>query len=212
MVNLARSLLMHAGVETKTKRMFLYIEKKMNKIKLTLVALLVCFSIMGFSAENDAYKLKQGDAIFVSVYGEDALNKEVRILPDGSVSFPLVGRLSVVGLNTSEVEAKVTQELKEFLPEPQVTVIVSGIEGNKIYLVGKVLRPGAILLSSPTTALQALSASGGFDKFADLDAIKILRVSNGATEVLPIKYQSLLHGKELATNVELKAGDTIVVP
>ncbi len=183
----------------------------MNVCRFFAVSIFVFFSNFSF-AGDDIYKLKQGDAVFVSVYGEEALQKEVRVLPDGSVTFPLAGRLSVVNQTSLEVEKQVAERLKEYLPEPQVTVIVSNVEGNKIFVVGKVLKPGPILLSGPTTALQALSASGGFDRFAHLNDIKVLRDTNGTTQVIPVKYESLLKGEELASNVKLEAGDTIVVP
>lgn len=183
----------------------------MNPLKLIAVSIFVFFSSFSF-AGNDAYKLKQGDAVFVSVYGEEALQREVRVLPDGSITFPLAGSLSVVNQSSSEVEKQLTEKLKEYLPEPQVTVLVSSIEGNRIFVVGKVLKPGAILLTGPTTVLQALSASGGFDRFAHLNDIKVLRVLDGSTQVIPVKYESLLRGEDLASNVQLEAGDTIVVP
>lgn len=183
----------------------------MNSLRLITVSIFVFFSSFSF-ASDDVYKLKQGDAVFISIYGEEVLQKEVRVLPDGSITFPLAGRLSVVNLTSSEVERQVAEKLKEYLPEPQVTVIVSNIDGNKIYVVGKVLKPGPVLLTGPTTALQALSASGGFDRFAHLNDIKVLRVVGGATQVMPIKYESLLKGEDLASNIALEAGDTIVVP
>lgn len=184
----------------------------MNLIRFVLVSVFATFTVFSYAGENDVYKLKLGDAVFISVYGEEALQKEVRVLPDGSITFPLAGRLSVVNLTSSEVEKQVADKLKEYLPEPQVTVIVSNIDGNKIFVVGKVMRPGAILLTGPTTALQALSASGGFDRFAHLNDIKVLRVVGGETQVISIKYESLLKGEDLASNIQLEAGDTIVVP
>jgi polysaccharide export outer membrane protein len=189
----------------------------MSLIKLVVMMLIVCFTNVSYASDNDTYKLKQGDAVLISVYGEEALNKELRVLPDGSITFPLAGRISVVNLTSQEVEIKVTEKLKEFLPEPQVTVIVSSVEGNKVYLVGKVLKPGPILLTGPMNVLQALSLSGGFDKFAHTNNIKVLRASNNSatsnsTVALPVKYESLLNGEELSSNIQLQAGDIIVVP
>ncbi|MDP3088426.1 MAG: polysaccharide biosynthesis/export family protein [Methylotenera sp.] len=184
----------------------------MNSLRLIAITIAVFFSSFSY-AGDDEYKLKQGDAVFISVFGEEpTLQKEVRVLPDGSITFPLAGRLSVVNLTSSEVEKQVAEKLKEFLPEPQVTVIVSSIEGNKIFVVGKVLKPGAILLTGPTSALQALSATGGFDRFAHLNDIKVLREVGGGTQVISIKYESLLNGEDLSSNIQLLAGDTIVVP
>lgn len=184
----------------------------MNIAKLILVLLAFCNFEPAIAADNDLYKIKQGDTVFISVYGEETLQKELRVLPDGSVTFPLAGRVDVLNSTTAEVENKITTKLKEFLPEPQVTVVVTNSEGNKIYLVGKVLKPGPILLSGPTNALQALSYAGGFDKFAELNKIKVIRTVEGITTILLVNYEALTKGKDLNTNVRLQAGDVIVIP
>ena len=154
------------------------------------------------------YKIHQGDVLNVSVWGDDTLDKEIRVLPDGSISFPLAGQVFVAGLSSSEIEAKITKKLKTYLPDPEVTVIVQSTAGNKVYILGKVNTPGAIPLQGPMTVLQALSISGGFDRFADLDEIKILR----GKKVLEVHYQDLLQGRNLESNYELLANDTILVP
>lgn len=161
----------------------------------------------------DAYRLRQGDGVLVSVWGEASLSKEVRVLPDGSITFPLAGRIEVAGLTTPEIEKRITEKLKAFLPEPQVTVVVTNTEGTKAYILGKVLKPGPILLTGPMTVLQALSMAGGVDKFANLSSVKILRTKAGhGQEVLAVHYDRLLQGEDLQLNVLLEAGDTIVVP
>jgi polysaccharide export outer membrane protein len=161
----------------------------------------------------DAYRLRQGDGVLVSVWGEAALNKEVRVLPDGSITFPLAGRVEVANLTTPEVEKRITEKLKVFLPEPQVTVVVTSTEGTKAYILGKVLKPGPILITGPITVLQALSMAGGLDKFADLGAVKILRLkADNSQEVVPVHYDKLIQGQDLGSNVLLQSGDTIVVP
>ena len=166
-------------------------------------------------AGNDGgpYRLHQGDGVLISVWGEASLNKEVRVLPDGSITFPLAGRVDVVSLTTPEVEKRITEKLKAFLPEPQVTVVVTSTEGYRAYILGKVLKPGPIPITGPITVLQALSMAGGLDKFADLGGVKILRVkADNSQEVLAVHYDRLLQGQDLGSNVMLQSGDTIVVP
>lgn len=160
-------------------------------------------------AEDDSrYKIRQGDVLDVSVWGDATLVKVIRVLPDGSISFPLAGNISVAGFSSSEIEASITKKLKTYLPDPEVTVIVQSTDGNKVYILGKVTTPGAIPLQGPMTVLQALSISGGFDRFADLDEIKILRNK----KVLDIHYTDLIRGKNLDSNYALQANDTILVP
>ena len=181
-----------------------------TKLIVSLFIAVIAFSTSAFSA--DAYKLNQGDALQISVWGEETLQKEVKVLPDGSISFPLAGRVEVAGNTTTEVEKLVTDKLKTYLPDPQVTVIVSNIEGNRAYILGKVLRTGPILLASPMTVLQALSLAGGLDKFADLDQIKVLRSVSGKQIVIPVNYDRLIKGQNLESNILLSTGDTILVP
>ena len=162
--------------------------------------------------EMDIYRLRQGDSVLISVWREENLQLEVRVLPDGSVTFPLVGRIVVAGLSTPEAEKRIAEKLSAFIPDPEVSVVITGIEGNRIYVIGKVTTPGAIVLNGPMTALQALSLVGGLDRFANGDGVQVLRTALGAREVLPVRYNELIKGRSLSTNVELQAGDIILVP
>ena len=171
------------------------------------------FSNISFGAEStSAYKLNEGDILEVSVWGEDSLKKEVKVLPDGSITFPLAGRVEVANSTTPEVEKLITEKLKTYLPDPQVTVVISSIDGNRVYVIGKVLKPGPVLLSAPMTVMQALSLAGGLDKFADSDDLKVLRTVGSNQNVISINYDKLIEGKNLESNILLKTGDTILVP
>lgn len=181
-----------------------------NKIVLSFIFALLANS--NVFAAGAAYQLKQGDTLNISVWGEKTLVKDTVVLPDGSITFPLAGRVEVAGENVVEVEKRVTSKLKKYLPDPQVTVVVSGIKGNQIYILGKVKTPGPVLMSGPMTVMQALSLNGGFDKFADLDGIKVLRNGAQGQKVLPVDYTALIKGNNLQSNVVLEAGDTILVP
>lgn len=160
----------------------------------------------------NAYQLKEGDVLEVSVWREETLRKELRVLPDGGITFPLAGYVAVAGLTSGEVEKKIAQRLQAYLSDPVVTVVVGGINGNRAYVIGNVIKPGPIVLDAPTSVLQALSLAGGLGKFADEDAIKVLRARPDGQTTLPVRYKDLIKGKDLATNVQLKAGDTILVP
>ena len=158
------------------------------------------------------YLLRQGDSVMISVWREDALQKQVIVLPDGSITFPLVGRIEVAGLSTPEVERRITTKLKEYIPEPVVTVVIAGIEGNRAYVMGKVNSPGSLIINGPLTVLQAISVMGGFDKFADESGIKVIRAKGDHQEVFPVHYKDIISGRDMSSNIQLKAGDTIVVP
>ena len=181
---------------------------KLNQI-LAISYILLVASFNGVNAyDSTHYKIHQGDVLDVSVWGDKTLVKVIRVLPDGSISFPLAGHVQVAGFSPTEVEASITKKLKKYLPDPEVTVIVQSTDGNKVYILGKVNKPGVISLQGPMTILQALSTSGGFDRFADLDEIKILR----GKKVLEVNYTDLIQGKNLKSNYSLQADDTILVP
>lgn len=178
-----------------------------------LTALLVGAYGTSMAQSGAAYKLRHGDALTVSVWRDEALRMEVRVLPDGSITFPLAGRVEVVGLSTSEAELRVAEKLKKYIPEAVVTVAITAAEGNRVYVLGKVVTPGAVILTSPeTTVLQMLSQVGGLDRFADGNAIRVLRNTPQGNRILPVRYNDLVKGEQLDTNVVLQPGDTILVP
>lgn len=183
---------------------------------LTFAYLIISMNLIpgSVAAENEPnlYKLHPGDSVSVSVWREDKLRTQTIVLPDGSISLPLIGRVEVAGLSTIDAEKKVTERLKEFLPDPIVAIVISGIDGNRAYVMGKVLHPGPVVINGPITVLQAISIVGGFDKFADQGRIKVIRSNAEGQEVLPVSYSDIISGKDMSTNIRLQAGDTIVVP
>ena len=184
-----------------------------KKIFLILMLLSGMGSQLSVAEDNlDIYRLRQGDSVIISVWREDALQKQVVVLPDGSITLPLVGRVEVVDLSTPEAEQRITEKLKKYLPDPVVTVVIAGIEGNRAYVMGKILKPGPLIISGPTTVLQAISMAGGFDKFADEGGIKVIRTKGDGQEIFSVRYKDIISGRNMSTNIQLKAGDTIIVP
>lgn len=159
-----------------------------------------------------AYLLSPGDVVMVSVWQEDSLRQEATVLPDGSITFPLAGRIDVAGLDVTAVEKQVAAKLEKYLPDPNVSVVVKSIAGNMVYVQGKVIKPGPVQMAGPTAVLQALSMSGGLDKFADESEIKVVRGTGASQKILPVRYKDLVSGRDMSTNIQLQAGDTLVVP
>jgi polysaccharide biosynthesis/export protein len=182
-------------------------------VQYTHLLLLLLLGGTASAQSSAAYQLRHGDALTVSVWKEDALRMEVRVLPDGSITFPLAGRVEVAGLTTSQAEERIASRIKKFIPEAAVTVVVTGIDGSRVYVLGKVTQPGPVTLISPsTTVLQVLSQARGLDRFADGNAIRVLRQTGEGATVLPVRYDDLIRGNSLNTNVVLQPGDTILVP
>ncbi|WP_283180698.1 MULTISPECIES: polysaccharide biosynthesis/export family protein [unclassified Pseudomonas] len=177
-----------------------------------LCALAVWPSISNAVENDPTYRLSPGDNLSVSVWGEDKLKQDVRVLPDGSITFPLAGQVIVAGLDATAVAKLIAVKLEAFIPDPQVSVVVTGTEGNLVYVQGKVLKPGTVHMSGQTSVLQVISMAGGLDKFADKDDIKVVRLNGARQEILRVNYSKLMSGDDMSTNFLLKAGDTLVVP
>lgn len=173
---------------------------------------LSCLGLVGHAAGSE-YRLHPGDTMQISVWKEEALQREVRVLPDGSITFPLAGRVDVARASATEVAQRLIEKLKEYLPDPVVTVIVTGIEGNRVFVLGKVNKPGPMVMTGPTTVLQALSLAGGLDKFADDKNIRVIRtLGDGKSQLLQVDYRDLASGRDLSGNFLLTPGDTLIVP
>jgi len=160
---------------------------------------------------DTAYLLHAGDKLQVSVWREDNLQRDLLVLPDGSISFPLVGRVEVAGLSTPAVEKAIAAKLGTYISDPVVTVTVTSIDGNRVFVIGKVNHPGSYILSGPLTVLQALSLAGGFTRFADEGDIKVLR-HDGSVRFLHFDYGDLASGKDGKADIPLQAGDVVLVP
>lgn len=158
------------------------------------------------------YRVQPGDILIVSVWKEKDLQSDVLVRPDGGLSFPLAGDVNASGRTVAELAADMTARIRRFVPEAVVTVAVKEIGGNRIYVLGKVNRPGEYPFSRPIDVMQALSLAGGTTTYAALNDIRILRRENGRQTAMPFRYSEVERGKDLAQNIELKSGDTVVVP
>jgi polysaccharide export outer membrane protein len=163
------------------------------------------------AVEPGTYIIGAEDVLDVSVWKEPAVSRSVPVRPDGKISLPLVNDIQAQGLTPMQLAASVTEKLKKFLNDPQVTVTVTAINSQKVFVVGEVLRPGPMVLFPNMTALQALSSAGGPTQFADQKRAYLLRHEGGKDTTYPLNYKNLLRGDRRG-NLVLKAGDTIVVP
>jgi polysaccharide export outer membrane protein len=157
------------------------------------------------------YQIVPGDLLEISVWKEEGLNSKSLVRPDGGISFPLIGNLHAEGLTADQLKKEMAKRLGEYLSDPEITVSVLSTN-QKVFVVGKVNKPGEFNLSSPITVMQALSIAGGLSPFADEDDIKILRRSGNQTISLPFDYHSVSKGEELEQNIQLINGDVILVP
>mgnify|MGYP000940744254 CR=1 FL=1 len=160
----------------------------------------------------DPYLIQPGDVLEISVWREDGLQREALVRPDGGLSFPLVGEIGAAGQTVPAVSEEIKKRLTKFIPDPVVTGALKQNLGNKVYVIGKVNRPGEFAVNRAVDVLQALSMAGGMNPFADTKNIQVLRRVNGEQTSVGFNYAEMEQGKKLQQNILLQAGDVVVVP
>ncbi len=165
------------------------------------------------AATTDAtYVIGPEDVLSIDVWKEKEISSTVPVRPDGKISLPLVNDVQAAGLTPMQLQNAIRDGLKKFISDPQVTVIVTQINSRKIFVLGEVARPGTFSMLPHMTVLQAISTAGGFSQFAKESGVYVLRTENGRQITLPFNYKEVVKGKRPDQNIELKPGDTIVVP
>lgn len=164
------------------------------------------------SPKTDAYVLQPGDILQIDVWKEKDLMRQVKIRPDGGINFPLAGDVAAAGRTVEQLRNDLKEKLAKYVPDPVVTVAVMEGVGNKIYIIGKVNKPGEYVASRNMDVMQALTMAGGLSPYASENNIKILRRVNGEQKTFRFKYSRVEKGEDLEQNIILQGGDTIVVP
>jgi polysaccharide biosynthesis/export protein len=159
------------------------------------------------------YVIGASDILEIDVWKEKEITQELSVRPDGKISLPLVGEIQAAGLTPLALQNVITQELKTYIESPQVTVIVKEPISHKFNIVGEVMRPGSYPLMQSMTVLDSIASAGGFQTFAKKSKIYVLRPMPGGIRVrIPFNYKKVIMGRNLSENIQLKPGDTIVVP
>jgi polysaccharide export outer membrane protein len=165
------------------------------------------------AAITDAtYVIGPEDVLNIDVWKEKEISSTVPVRPDGKISLPLLNDVQAAGLTPMQLQNNIREGLKKFIADPQVTIIVTQINSRKIFVLGEVARPGTFAMLPHMTVLQAISTAGGFSQFAKESGVYVLRTENGRQITLPFNYKEVVKGKRPDQNIELKPGDTIVVP
>lgn len=157
------------------------------------------------------YVIGADDTLHISVWKEPDLSETLPVRPDGKISMPLLNDVTAAGLTPLELKDSITEKLKKYISDPRVTVVVTAMNSRRVFVTGEVNHSGPISLLPHMTVLQAL-AQAGFTQFANPKAIYLLRTQDGKPEKLPFNYKDVVKGNHPEQNIELKPGDTIVVP
>ncbi len=162
---------------------------------------------------DDNFVIGNDDLLAINVWKEPDISRSVPVRSDGKISLPLVGELAAAGQTPLKLEQEIAGRLKNYISEPEVTVIVQQINSQKFNILGQVNRPGSFSLSTASTVLDAIAQAGGFRDFAKQKSIYVLRQKpDGTEERLPFNYKEVVKGKNPEQNVKLQPHDTIVVP
>jgi polysaccharide export outer membrane protein len=157
------------------------------------------------------YVIGADDVLHITVWKEPDLSEQLPVRPDGKISMPLLNDIPAAGLTPLALKDSITEKLKKYIADPRVTVVVTAMNSQRIFVTGEVAHSGPITLLPQMTVLQAL-AQAGFTQFANLKAIYVLRTQNGKHQKIPFNYKDVVKGNHPEQNILLKPGDTVVVP
>ncbi|PYS32134.1 MAG: sugar transporter [Acidobacteria bacterium] len=164
------------------------------------------------SAGGPLYIIQPNDVLEIYVWKEPELTRKVLVRPDGRISFPLVQDMQAAGMSPADIKLEVERELKKYIEVPNVTVIVDAIQSYRVFVTGKVGKPGVIAVEKPITVLQALALAGGFLDFANPAEMVVIRNTGSGNVLFRFNYPEVIKGKNFNQNMLLRSGDVIVVP
>src|SRR5262245_59831777 len=158
------------------------------------------------------YTIGSDDVLSIVFWRDKELTADVTVRPDGKISLPLLNDVQASGFTPAQLKDRIVEESKKYVEDPDGTVVVKQILSRKVFITGEVRKPGPYSLTAPTTVLQMLSIAGGLGDFAKREKIMVVRTENGKPVSYKFNYKEVIEGKKLAQNIELKPGDTIVIP
>ena len=181
------------------------------KLRTAIFAIALFFTATSFGVQAGEYRIGPGDVLDISVWKNVDLTRQMAVLPDGTIHFPLVKEVKVEGLTVGELETVIIDRLKKYVPEPDLSISIVQVNSMLIYVIGKVNNPGRFAINTQIDVLQALAIAGGLNPFAKDKEIAIFRKNSGETQIFGFNYEEVSEGKNLAQNITLQRGDVIVV-
>jgi polysaccharide export outer membrane protein len=162
--------------------------------------------------DQDKYLLGPEDALEISVWKEPDLTKQLIVRPDGKITYPLIGEVQAAGRTVKQLQEEILKRLEKYVTDAHVTVILLKAQNYKVYVTGKVNKPGEFVIGKPVNVMQAISMAGGLTPFASPGSVMVLRSVGGKEEVYPFNYKEVAQGQFLEQNRTLLPGDVVVVP
>jgi polysaccharide export outer membrane protein len=163
-------------------------------------------------ASPPGYVIGPEDVLSIIFWREKDLSTDVVVRPDGRISLPLLNEFEAVGLTPEQLREKVMAAADRYVQDPNLTIVVKQINSRRVFITGLVSKPGHYSLMAPTTVIQLIAMAGGLQDYAHKKNVVIMRTENGRPVSYRFNYKDVIEGKNLKQNIELKPGDTVVVP
>ncbi len=161
---------------------------------------------------DNSFVIGNDDVLAINVWKEPDISRSIPVRSDGKISLPLVGEVQAAGLTPAALEKDIASRLKNYISEPEVTVMVQTVNSQKFNILGQVAKPGSYVIANSPTVLDAIALAGGFRDFAKKKSVYVLRQEPGGESRIPFNYKDVSQGKNMAQNIKLQPGDTIIVP
>ncbi|NQT23482.1 MAG: polysaccharide export protein [Candidatus Omnitrophica bacterium] len=189
-----------------------------TKILILLLALFLSVSgclIDNAFSENAEYRLQSTDVLKITVHEHPDLETRTRVTSDGSITFPLLGKLNVVGLTVQELETEIKTLLeKDYLVSAQVLVFIEEYHPKQVSVVGEVSAPGKFDMpdEKDMTLLEAIAMAGGFTKDADINSTRVIRIEDGEKKTIKVRVKDITEKGEKEKDITLESDDIVFVP
>ena len=159
-----------------------------------------------------SYVIGPEDVLGIVFWRDKEMSTDAKVRPDGRIALPLLNEIQAAGLTPEELQKKITEESKKYMEDASVTVVVREINSLRVFITGQVSKPGPYTLTSATTVIQLIAVAGGLSEYANSKNIMIMRKEGDKQVSLKFNYKEVAAGKKLQQNIQLKPGDTVVVP
>ena len=194
--------------------------KMMQKMIFLSLAVIALFLETGVTMASEPatpsaftdYLIGPGDILDISVWKNPDLTKTVAVLPDGKIAFPLVGELQAANKTREQLSKELRTRLNRYVPDADLSVVVTQVNSLLVYVIGRVNKPGHLILNTNINVMQALAMAGGLNPFAKRDSIKIVRETESPAKYFDFDYDLVYKEKNRSQNIQLKRGDVIIVP
>jgi polysaccharide export outer membrane protein len=170
------------------------------------------FAEDAYNPKVNDYKIGPDDVLTISFWRDKDISADVTVRPDGKITLPLVNDVQAAGLSPDELRETLIEEAKKYVDDPNPTVIVKTINSKKVFITGQIEKPGSYNITAPTTVLQLIAMAGGLKEYAHSKDIVIMRVESGRPVGYKFNFKEVADRRNMKSNIELRPGDTVVVP